>query len=98
MRLGCWRRLVPPSRRSRGDRIPTVSFDSSLRTILKCPGRNPLFATVTPPEETGREVPTVGRLSRVASSEPHTPGAVPVHASKVITLPMESVITLLWNG
>ena len=27
-----------------------------------------------------------------------TPCAVPVHTSKVITLPMEWVITLLWNG
>ena len=32
------------------------------------------------------------------SSGAQTPCAVPVHTSKVITLPMEWVITLLWNG
>ena len=32
------------------------------------------------------------------SSGAQTPCTVPVHTSKVITLPMEWVITLLWNG
>ena len=39
----------------------------------------------------------MNRLSRVAQLRGQTPRTVAVHTSKVITLPMESVITLLWN-
>ena len=45
-----------------------------------------------------QEGPTMSGCPASLSSGAQTPCTVPVHTSRAITLPMESVITLLWNG